>query len=119
METDPAIAAEDSLTWGMLVHLSAFALFFTGIGYLLAPLVIWLLKRNDSSFVDEQGKEALNFQLTSTAYFVATIALSFIFNMFILLFLVLIAWMVAVTQASQAANEGRAYRYPITLRLIR
>lgn len=119
METDPAIAAEDSLTWGMLVHLSAFALFFTGIGYLLGPLILWLLKREDSSFVDEQGKEALNFQLTATFYFVATTVLAFVFQMFILIFFLLIAWMVVVIQGAQAANEGRAYRYPATLRLIK
>jgi len=119
MEIDSEIEQEGIQTWGTLIHLSAFLLFFTGIGYLLGPLVIWLFKRHESTFIEAQGKEVLNFQLTCTGYLVVITAISFIFNMFILLYLALIVWMIVVIQASQAANRGESYRYPLTLRLIK
>lgn len=119
MESESLMAPEEAHAWGMLLHLSAFSLFFTGIGYLLAPLALWLVKKDEAGFIKEQGKEVINFQLTSTFYFLITAALCFVLNIFILLYLVLIAWMVLVIQAAQAAGEGKSYRYPYTLRLIR
>ena len=116
---EPELSSVEEQTWGMLVHLSAFSLFFTGIGYLLGPLVLWLLKREESDFVDQQGKEVLNFQLNSTVYFVVMAAICFILNIYIFLYLLLITWMVVVIHAAQAANEGKSYRYPLTLRLIK
>jgi len=119
MEEEPLMYPDEAHNWSMLIHLSAFTLFPTIIGYILAPLILWLMKREESSIVDKQGKEVLNFQITCTFYLMAAIPISFALNMLILLYLLLIAWMVAVIQGAQAANEGRPFRYPLTLRLIR
>lgn len=53
-------------TWATLVHLGGImgAMVVSSVGSILGALIIWLIKRNDSKFVDEQGKEALNFQIT-------------------------------------------------------
>ncbi len=59
----------DDRTWGILCHLSALAMLLgVPLGNLLGPLVVWLVKRDQSSFVDQQGREALNFQISITLY---------------------------------------------------
>ena len=51
--------------WAVIAHLSALAgLVIWGLGIVLGPLIVWLLKKDQMPFVDEQGKEALNFQIT-------------------------------------------------------
>ncbi|MCF8309771.1 MAG: DUF4870 domain-containing protein, partial [Bacteroidales bacterium] len=54
--------------WAMLVHFSALSGLVIPFGNLLGPLVVWLLKKDQSVFVDDQGKEALNFQLSMLIY---------------------------------------------------
>ena len=55
--------------WAMFAHLAAFAGFFpAGIGFVVGPLVVWLIKKEQYPFVDEQGKEAVNFQITMLIY---------------------------------------------------
>ncbi|GAB4388214.1 MAG: DUF4870 domain-containing protein [Thermodesulfovibrionales bacterium] len=109
-----------ALTWGMLCHLSALS-GIVGIpfGHLLGPLLVWLLKRNEFPFVDAQGKESLNFQISMTIY--ALIALFLVFSFigipaFIVLALLDVVFVIA---AAVKANSGKAYRYPLTLRIIK
>jgi hypothetical protein len=72
---------KDARNWAVLGHLSALLLLF-GIpfGNILGPLVVWLFKRNDHPLVDEQCKEALNFQISMTLYFTAAAILLLIFG---------------------------------------
>ena len=111
----------DAHMWGALCHVSGLAggLLIPGIGHLLAPLVIWLIKRHDSPFVDEQGKEALNFQITMTLYLVAAVALVFVLVGIPLLLILAAAELILVVIATVKASNGEAYRYPLTLRLIK
>lgn len=61
----------DARTWATLSHLSALlVLLGVPLGNVLGPMVVWLIKRNEFPFVDDQGKEALNFQLSMTLYWV-------------------------------------------------
>src|SRR3546814_17569884 len=64
----PAAGSEgpdaDQRTCAMFCHLAALSVLFTGVGFVLVPLVVWLIKRDDMPFVDDQGKEALNFNIT-------------------------------------------------------
>src|SRR5690242_19907337 len=65
--TGPAIPKDSSdRTMGMLCHLLAFSGHFIPFGHIIGPLVLWLIKKDDSPFVDDQGKESLNFQITMT-----------------------------------------------------
>ena len=105
--------SKDEKMWGMLAHLSAIILWFVG------PLVIWLIKREEMPFVNDQGKEALNFQITVAIAFVACFVLSFVGIGCIVLPLVSIANIVMVIMAGLKANDGVAYRYPFALRLIK
>ncbi len=120
----PAALSSDERTWALIGHLSAFSAFVTGIGCILGPLIVWLIKRETLPFAGDQAKEALNFNITVALAFVALWGLTFItFGIGIVLtgplMLVLgIGWIVLTIIAAIKANEGVAYRYPLTLRLV-
>jgi len=107
-------------TWGMLCHLTALSL-FVGIpfGNIIGPLVVWLVKKDEYPFVDEQGKESLNFQLSMTIYAIASLILCMIVIGFFLLAAFVIVEFVLVIMASVKASNGESYTYPITIRFIK
>jgi uncharacterized Tic20 family protein len=93
---------------------------FVGLpfGNIIGPLVIWLIKKQDSPGVDAHGKESLNFQISMTLYtFLAGLS-CFVFVGFVLLPAVLVANLVLIIIASIKASNGEFYRYPLTIRLI-
>jgi uncharacterized Tic20 family protein len=115
----------------MFAHLSALlggivtAGWAGSVGCFIGPLVIWLVKKDTMPFVDDQGKEALNFNITVGILFLALLLLS-IMTLGIGLIIAVpawivigIAWLVLTIIASIKANEGVAYRYPFALRLIK
>jgi uncharacterized protein len=113
---------KDARMWGMFAHLSAFTAVLTaGIGAIVGPLVIWLIKKEQFPFVDDQGKEALNFQITMCIYSVVAGILSFLCIGFILLPVIGIVDIVFTIIATIKANDGIRYRYPkyLNLRLIK
>jgi len=103
----------------MVCHLSAFAGFIIPLGNIIAPLVIWLIKRAESPFIDDQGKEALNFQISMIIYAVISWILVTIFIGYLLLFAVGIFDIVMVIMAALKANEGEMFRYPLCIRFIK
>ncbi|MGO1540802.1 MAG: DUF4870 domain-containing protein [Luteimonas sp.] len=117
----------DERQWAMFAHLSALAGLVTGgLGCFLGPLVIWLVKRETMPFVDDQGKEALNFNITVFGvsvilWVLGTILLVILigFLFYLAAFAVGIYWLVMTIIAGIKANEGVAYRYPLTLRLVK
>lgn len=118
--------SSDQRQWAMFAHLSALLGLVTGIGAIVGPLVIWLVKRETMPFVDDQGKEALNFNITmfGTAmvlWIVGTILLVILigFLFYLAAFAVGVFWLVMTIIAAIKANEGVAYRYPLTLRLVK
>jgi hypothetical protein len=116
--------------WAMFAHLSALAGglltgAFGGWGFFLGPLVIWLVKKDTMPFVNDQAKEALNFNITVSAIFLVLWILTVI-TLFIgavltfpLMVIIGVAALVLIVIASMKANEGVAYRYPFTIRLIK
>jgi uncharacterized Tic20 family protein len=114
----PGEVSKDARTWGMLCHLSALAGLVTFVGFLLGPLVVWLLKRNDFPFVESQGKESLNFQITMVIAFALCIPLCFVVVGFVLLPVVGLVDIVLTVTAAIRASDGIAYRYPFALRLV-
>ncbi len=107
-------------TWTVLCHASALLGFIIpGAGHILAPLIVWLIKRGDSAEVDEHGKEALNFQITMLIYSIIAAILCLLLIGFALLAILHVLNVVFVIIASIRASEGTLYRYPFTLRLIK
>jgi uncharacterized protein len=118
MET--STSSRDVRTWNVLCHATALAGFFVPwAGHILGPLIVWLAKRSDSPEIDENGKESLNFQISMLIYNVIAGVLCLVLIGFILLAILHILNLVLVIVASIQASEGKLYRYPMTIRLIK
>ncbi len=117
-DSRPVPTGKDDRNWAVIAHLSAFAGHFFPLGQIIGPLVVWLIKRDTSPFVDDQGKEALNAQISYTLYAVIAGVLVLILVGFVLLFALWIADIALVILGAIAASKGRAFRYPLILRLV-
>ena len=111
---------QQARTYGMLCHLLALA-GFIGIpfGNIIGPLVIWLVKKDQYPFVDDQGKESLNFQISLTIYAAVSAILMLVAIGFVLLAAVAVFGLVMIIIAAVQANQGVAYRYPLTIRFLK
>ena len=116
-ESAGGLRAEER-TMGMLCHLLAFSGYLIPFGHLIGPLVMWMVKKDESAFVDANGKESLNFQITVTIATVVSGILCLLLIGFLLLPVVIVGSLVLTIIASIKANEGKVYRYPFCLRLI-
>ncbi|MCY1720091.1 DUF4870 domain-containing protein [Prolixibacteraceae bacterium Z1-6] len=105
--------------WGMFTHLSAFATFVLPVaGNIIGPLIIYLIKKDEYEFVNDQGKEVLNFQITWSIIFAISIILIFAGIGILMLIGFGIAWLVLVIVGSVAASNGQYYRYPFTIKFF-
>ncbi len=121
-----ASPSAEERTWALAAHLSAFTGFVTGgLGCVLGPLVVWLIKRDTMPFASDQAKEALNFNITLFILGCVLVLFSIVtLGIGLLLawpvgIAAFVAWLVLTILAAIKANEGVAYRYPFTLRLVK
>lgn len=117
-KTEVNATKKDEKLWAMLCHLSALVGFVIPFGNVIAPLIIWILKKEEFPLVDDQGKEALNFQISITIYFIIGIILVFVAIGIVILPLIGLFALIMIIIASIKANDGIKYRYPLTIRLI-
>ena len=117
----PPASVPPSRTWEVACHVSAFAGYLTGgIGWVVGPLVVWLLKRAELPSVEAHGKESLNFHISIFLYGVALALLGFVScgaTWFLLIGLAVFQIVCTILAAMKASN-GEFYRYPLTLRLV-
>jgi uncharacterized protein len=104
---------------GMLCHLLALSGYLVPFGHIVGPLVIWMLKRQEMPFVESEGKESINFQISVTIYGIVAAISIFLLVGFVLLPAVLIFDLVCVIIASIEAANGKPYRYPLCIRFIK
>jgi len=117
METIVEYSSEEK-NWALVCHLAALAVFLP-FGSIVGPLIIWLIKKDEFPLVDDQGKEALNFQISMFIYEVLCIPLVFIvIGIPILIALVLIN-LILIIIAAVHAGRGERYRYPLAIKFIR
>jgi hypothetical protein len=93
--------SSDERTQAMLAHLSIIILWFIG------PLIFWMIGKEKSAFIDDQGKEALNFAITGTIAGILTCGLGWL------------AMYVFAIIGGLAANKGETYRYPFSWRVVK
>lgn len=113
------ISNKDERTWGMLCHLSGLAGFMVPFGSVIGPLVVWLMKKDEFAFVNDQGREAVNFHLSMLIYEIIAFFMVFIFIGFLVLPLLLIFELIQVVLATVSANDGKPYRYPMTMQFVK
>jgi len=112
------VLSETERNWAMLCHLSAFAGFFFPLGAIIGPLICWLSKRDESSWVNVNGRAALNFQLSMLLYIVLVFPLCFILiGIPIIAFLVILK-IICIIIASVKASKGELFRYPLLIPFI-
>jgi uncharacterized Tic20 family protein len=125
---------KNARTWATICHLSALLMLVgVPIGNILGPLVVWLVKRQEYEFVDDQGKEALNFQITFILCEISLFIMAFLlifglpyrYHPFAVLPAVLLMMGLFILDiglvivAAIRSNEGISYRYPFALRIIK
>lgn len=86
---------------------------------IIATLVIYLIKKDESKYVAAHAKEALNFQITAFLAYIVCFILMFVLIGIILLPLLGVAYLVLVIIATVRASDNRLYRYPLTIRMIK
>jgi len=119
MEENDVKKKKDAQLWATLCHLGGFAGFIFPFGNIIAPLIIWLIKREEYEFVDDQGKEALNFQISMSIYLILAAVLILIIIGFVLLIGLIIFAIIMMVMAAIKTSEGDRYVYPLTIRLIK
>jgi uncharacterized Tic20 family protein len=110
-DIEPVIApTSDEKTFAILAHVLTF------VSSILAPLIIYLLKKDESAFVREHARESLNFQITMLIVF---ILLAITIVGILLIWVVALVEFILVIVATIKASEGKLYKYPFSIRLIK
>jgi uncharacterized Tic20 family protein len=113
----PSYLTPEERTWGGAAHWSALVGMVVAMAF-LGPLLVLLIKGNESPWVRRQAVESLNFQLSILIYALISGALVLLLVGLVLLPLVGLMWLVFTIIGSVRASEGQDYRYPLTLRMV-
>ncbi|MCF7848950.1 MAG: DUF4870 domain-containing protein [Kiritimatiellales bacterium] len=111
--------SKDERTMAMLCHLLALSGAVVPLGSVLGPLVMWLIKRENNPYIDAQGKEAVNFQISILIYMIVSALLMVIVIGGLLMFAVGIFALVFTIIGAVKANNGEDFRYPVCIRFIK
>jgi uncharacterized protein len=116
-ESQRADVTDEDRNWAVGAHLSAFLAAYVALGF-LGPLVVMLIRGDRSPYVRAHAVEALNFNLTVLIYVLICVVLALLLIGFLLLAGLAVLYLVAVIRGAMAASQGRAYRYPLTIRFV-
>ena len=105
--------------WAMFAHLAALAGFIIPFGSIVGPLLVWQLKKDVDPFVEQNGKEAVNFQITIAIAAMVCFMLMFVVIGALLFPVLVLVWLIFTIIAGVKANNGEFYRYPMTIRFIK
>ncbi len=103
----------------MAAHLTAFASYLIPFGGIVGSLVIMLIKKNESDYIAQEAKEALNFQISCCIYGIVALLLTIILIGFPLLVVLQFFFIIQVVIASIKTYEGRGHRYPLCIRMVK
>ena len=112
------VISETERNWAMLCHLSAFSGFFFPFGGIIGPLICWLSKRDDSAWVNVNGRNSLNFQLSMLLYIILIIPLVLIIIGIPLIIILITLKVICMIIASVKAAKGEIFRYPLSIPFI-
>ena len=110
---------EEIRTTAVVAHLSTFAGLVVPFGSVIGPMAVWLTRRDRDPFIDQAGREALNFGISIAIYGSVLVVAALMLVGIPLLMVGVVAWVVLASLAAVKASQGQTYRYPLTLRLIR
>ncbi|OEH92442.1 DUF4870 domain-containing protein [Bacillus solimangrovi] len=120
MEFEHQPVTKNERTWGLMAHLASFAGYILPLfGNILGPLIVYLIKKDESEFIADQARESLNFQISFLIYAIVSGFLIIILVGAFLLAILPILQLIFVIIAAIKANDGVNYRYPMTIRFIK
>lgn len=108
----------DERNLAVLSHLGAFIGYAIPFGNVAVPLVLWLVRKDQSAFVADNARESLNFQISICLYAVPCVLLMLLLIGFVLIFALALFQIVYVVIAALDARKGEVYRYPLTIRFV-
>ena len=112
LPADP-VPTQDEKNLGLIMHVLSL------VGFsLIGPLIVWLVKKDESPFINAQGRELLNFQLSFLIYVIVCIPLCFLLIGIPLLIIVGLASLILTIIGLVKATEGKIYRFPLTIRML-
>ncbi len=118
-DPSPAMKPEEEKNWAVATHLASLSGYIgIPLGHILGPLIIWLMKKDSSPFLDEVGKETVNYNISIILWFVLCIPLCFIIIGIPMLICLAIMDVIVTIMAAIAASNGQQYKYPLTIRFI-
>jgi uncharacterized Tic20 family protein len=112
------VLSETERNWAMFCHLAAFAGFFFPFGSIIGPLICWLSRRDESTWVNENGKASLNFQLSVLLYTVLALPLCIILIGIPIVILLGTLKIICIIIASVRASKGEEFKYPLAIPFI-
>jgi uncharacterized Tic20 family protein len=117
--TETGATDQEIRNTAMVAHLSSFAGLIVPFGSVIGPLAVWLTRRDRDPFIDQAGREALNFGISIAIYGSVLLVAALMLVGIPLLIVGVIAWVVLASLAAAKASQGETYRYPLTMRFVR
>lgn len=115
----PQVPASQEMQWKVAFHLCPLVGLLVPFGNLIAPLVLWLIKRPESTELDQVGKDVLNFQISISIYALVAAVLTLVFIGFLLFVAIFILWLYGMVMAAVKAGNNQPFRYPLTITFLR
>ena len=114
-----ATSDKDARMWSMILHLSMLSNFVIPMAGIIAPIVIWQIKKDEFPIVDVHGKNAVNWIISAAIYSVISVILMFVFVGIFLLFVLGALAVVFPIIAGIKANNGEVWKYPLTIQFLK
>jgi uncharacterized Tic20 family protein len=114
-----AAVGQEVRNTAVAAHLSTFAGLVIPFGSVIGPLAVWLTRRHRDPFIDQAGREALNFGISIAIYGAVVLVAALMLVGIPFLIVGVVAWVVLASLAAVKASQGQSYRYPLTMRLVR
>lgn len=114
-----SVVSDEERIYATWMHLSGLSGYVIPMGNFLIPLILWALKHRESHYIDQQGREVMNFQLTITFYAIFTTILVMIFIGWVFVPVVFLLHLIGTIMGTVKTWEGQIFRYPVTFRVIR
>jgi uncharacterized Tic20 family protein len=113
------VTNSEERNWALLTHAASFIGWVFPFANILGPLILWLMKREESALVDRHGKASLNFQISLTIWGILCIPLLFILIGFLLLLILVIVNIVYTIINMIKASNGEEPAYPLSITIIK
>ena len=105
--------------WALICHLSALSGYVIPFGNLIAPIIIWSMKKDEYPMVDAHGKAVINFQISMTIWMIISGVLILLLIGIPLLILLAILQVVFIIIGAIKADSGELYKYPLSIQFIK